>query len=180
MRLQKEKEEQERKQKEIEAQKAEAARLAEEAAKAEKDQEEKKEERNLPAGMKMEVTEEGTGDMTEAKDRVKAHYTGKLLDGTVFDSSKNKGRTPLEFTVGAGQVIKCWDAGFTGIKVGTKAILTCPPDLAYGERAMGPIPANSTLIFEIELLGIVKKGNDPQKKHTIKLDEEKVKEAMRQ
>ena len=73
---------------------------------------------------------------------------------TKFDSSLNPGRTPFRFTVGAGQVIKGWDEGLMGMKVGGKRKLTIPPELGYGSRDNGPIPANSTLIFDIDLLGI--------------------------
>ena len=94
--------------------------------------------------------------MPKKGDKVRVHYTGTLLDGSVFDSSKNKGRSPFEFILGKGSVIKCWDEGYAGITVGTKARLTCPPEMAYGNRAMGKtIPANSTLIFEIEVLAIL-------------------------
>ena len=83
---------------------------------------------------------------------VKVHYTGKLLNGTVFDSSVPRGQ-PFEFTVGVGQVIRGWDAGVTQMQKGQKAILTCPPEYAYGTRgAGGVIPPNATLIFEVELL----------------------------
>ncbi|MEE8336261.1 MAG: FKBP-type peptidyl-prolyl cis-trans isomerase [Candidatus Neomarinimicrobiota bacterium] len=81
-------------------------------------------------------------------------YTGKLIDGSVFDSSKNPGRTPFRFTLGAGQVIKGWDEGMLGMKVGGKRILTIPPHLGYGSRDMGVIPPNSTLIFEVDLLEV--------------------------
>ena len=85
---------------------------------------------------------------------VTVNYTGLLEDGTKFDSSLNPGRSPFRFTVGAGQVIKGWDEGLMGMKIGGKRKLTIPPELGYGSRDNGPIPANSTLIFEIDLLGI--------------------------
>jgi FKBP-type peptidyl-prolyl cis-trans isomerase len=82
----------------------------------------------------------------------KVHYTGKFMDGTVFDSSVKRGK-PFEFTVGVGNVIKGWDEGVSHMKIGQKAILTCPPEYAYGARGIpGAIPTNSTLIFEVELL----------------------------
>lgn len=95
---------------------------------------------------------EGEGDAKPKEgDKVKVHYTGRLLDGTVFDSSHNRGE-PLEFTLGKGEVIKGWDQGIGQLKKGQKAQITCPPDYAYGSRSMGNIPANSTLVFEVELV----------------------------
>lgn len=85
------------------------------------------------------------------------NYTGRLTDGTVFDSNvepKFNHVTPFEFTLGAGQVIQGWDEGLVGMKVGEKKTLTIPPEKAYGNRAIGSIPANSTLIFEVELIAI--------------------------
>jgi FK506-binding protein 2 len=80
------------------------------------------------------------------------NYTGTLTDGTVFDSSE--GKKPLSFTLGAGQVIKGWDRGILGMCVGEVRKLQIPPELAYGESAMGKIPKNSVLIFEVELIKI--------------------------
>lgn len=85
------------------------------------------------------------------------NYTGKLTDGTVFDSNvdpKFKHVEPFEFTLGAGQVIAGWDEGLVGMKVGEKKTLTISPEKGYGARAVGPIPANSTLIFDVELVAI--------------------------
>lgn len=84
-------------------------------------------------------------------------YTGRLTDGTVFDSNvdpKFNHVEPFEFTLGAGQVIQGWDEGLVGMKVGEKKTLTVPPEKGYGSRAVGSIPANSTLIFEVELISI--------------------------
>ena len=79
------------------------------------------------------------------------HYTGKLLNGTVFDSSVQRGQ-PIQFPVGAGRVIRGWDEGIMMMKQGGKRTLVIPPDLGYGERGIGPIPPNAWLIFEVELV----------------------------
>ena len=97
------------------------------------------------------------GDGAEAKDynKVVVNYTGKLEDGSVFDSSLNPGRGPFTFTLGAGSVIKGWDQGLKEMKVGGKRKLTIPPDLAYGSNvAVSAVPPNPTLIFEVELLEV--------------------------
>ena len=86
--------------------------------------------------------------------KVQVHYVGTLMDGTKFDSSRDRG-SPFKFTIGKGEVIKGWDEGIKGMRVGDIRTLTIPPHLGYGERKMGKIPANSTLIFEVELIKIV-------------------------
>jgi len=94
---------------------------------------------------------------TEAQDynKVVVNYTGTLEDGSVFDSSLNPGREPFTFTLGAGSVIKGWDLGVLGMKVGGKRKLTIPPELGYGDQgAGGVIPPGATLIFEVELLEV--------------------------
>jgi FKBP-type peptidyl-prolyl cis-trans isomerase len=104
--------------------------------------------------LKKEVLHEGSGPEARAGDTVEVHYTGTLLDGSKFDSSLDRGR-PFSFPLGAGMVIKGWDMGVVGMKVGEKVRLTIPASMGYGERGYPPvIPANATLIFEVELLGI--------------------------
>jgi FKBP-type peptidyl-prolyl cis-trans isomerase len=99
----------------------------------------------------------GKGAVAKAGDTVKVHYVGTLPDGKEFDASRKHGQ-PFEFPLGAGRVIKGWDQGVAGMKVGGKRKLTVPPSLGYGPRGMPPvIPANSTLLFDVELLEIVKK-----------------------
>ena len=102
--------------------------------------------------LKVEPQNEGAGELVPRGSKVKVHYTGKLLDGTVFDSSVSRG-DPIEFQVGMGQVIPAWDQGIVQLKKGQKAILTCPPHLAYGSQGAGDtIPPDSTLIFEVEVV----------------------------
>lgn len=99
----------------------------------------------------------GTGATAEAGDSVTVNYVGSLTNGTIFDASANHGTGGFTFTLGAGQVIKGWDMGIAGMKEGGKRRLVIPAALAYGEQAVGNvIPANSTLIFEVELLKVQK------------------------
>jgi len=103
----------------------------------------------------------GTGDTASAGQTVSVHYTGWLFDanatdnkGKKFDSSVDRGR-PFEFPLGAGRVIKGWDNGFEGMKVGGKRTLIIPPEMGYGERGAGSsIPPNATLLFDVEMLGV--------------------------
>ena len=104
--------------------------------------------------LKITINQNGSGDSAETGMSVSVHYTGKLEDGTVFDSSIPRG-TPFTFTLGAGQVIKGWDLGVEGMKLGEKRSLVIPPHLGYGIRGAGAtIPPNATLIFDIELLEV--------------------------
>ncbi|MFY8022191.1 MAG: FKBP-type peptidyl-prolyl cis-trans isomerase [Bacteroidia bacterium] len=103
------------------------------------------------SGLRYRVTELGKGKQVEAGDKATVHYTGKLTNGTKFDSSKDRNQ-PFTFKVGAGQVIKGWDEGLQLLKVGDKATFVIPAELAYGDRDMGSIPPKSTLVFDIEVL----------------------------
>ena len=106
------------------------------------------------SGLVFRSLKDGSGPTPTAGDTVRVHYRGTLPDGKEFDSSIKRGQ-PAEFPL--NRVIKCWTEGVQRIKVGGKAKLTCPPAIAYGERgAGGVIPPNATLLFEVELLGIVK------------------------
>lgn len=96
----------------------------------------------------------GTGAEAKPGQRVTVHYTGTLTDGSKFDSSKDR-NDPFTFPLGAGRVIKGWDQGVAGMKVGGKRKLTIPPELGYGPMGYPPvIPPNSTLVFEVELLDV--------------------------
>ncbi len=106
------------------------------------------------SGIVIQTIKEGTGEKPAATDKVKVHYTGTLTDGTVFDSSVQRGQ-PATFPLNG--VVKCWTEGLQQIKVGGKAKLICPSDLAYGDQGRPPqIKPGATLVFEVELLEIVK------------------------
>ena len=106
------------------------------------------------SGLVIEEMTLGTGATAVAGKKVSVHYTGWLVDGTRFDSSKDRG-DPFVFSLGRGQVIKGWDEGVQGMKVGGTRKLTIPSDLGYGSRgAGGVIPPNATLLFEVELLKV--------------------------
>jgi FKBP-type peptidyl-prolyl cis-trans isomerase FkpA len=107
-----------------------------------------------PSGLVIEELVAGSGAVAAAGEKVSVHYTGWLTDGKKFDSSKDRGE-PFVFPLGRGQVIRGWDEGVAGMKVGGKRKLTIPPNLGYGTRgAGGVIPPNATLVFEVELLSI--------------------------
>ena len=106
------------------------------------------------AGLKIDDLKVGDGAVAETGKTVKVHYTGTLTDGTKFDSSLDRGE-PFTFQLGAGRVIKGWDEGVKGMRVGGKRKLTIPPHMGYGETGSPPkIPPNATLVFEIELLDV--------------------------
>ena len=99
----------------------------------------------------------GTGEEAKAGNSVTVHYVGTLTNGTIFDASRNHGNQGFTFTLGAGQVIRGWDVGVAGMKVGGKRKLTIPSEMAYGNQAVGRIiPPNSTLVFEVELIKVGK------------------------
>ena len=122
------------------------------------------------SGLKYKITHKGKGITAEPGDMVYVHYTGKFTNDTVFDSSINRGE-PISFMLGKGQVIKGWDEGISYLHVGDKAVFTIPPTIAYGDVERGPIPANSTLIFDVELVKVIKqpKPFDVKGKDTITL-----------
>ncbi len=104
----------------------------------------------------VETIQEGTGDqVVESGDDIVIHYRGTLEDGTVFDSSYDRGE-PFQTQIGVGEVIRGWDEGVIGMKPGEKRKLIIPPAMGYGEQGIGSIPPNSTLIFEVELVEILK------------------------
>ncbi len=105
--------------------------------------------------LQIEDIQVGNGAEAKPGQHVSVHYTGWLTDGTKFDSSKDRGR-PFEFVLGAGQVIQGWDQGVAGMKVGGTRKLTIPPELGYGAQNVGGglIPPNSTLLFEVVLIGV--------------------------
>jgi len=105
----------------------------------------------LDSGAVVQTLTPGKGDSPKASSTVKVHYEGKLTDGSVFDSSIQRGQ-PVEFPLNG--VIPCWTQGVAKMKLGEKARLTCPSDTAYGDQGQGPIPPGATLIFEVELLSI--------------------------
>jgi FKBP-type peptidyl-prolyl cis-trans isomerase len=107
------------------------------------------------SGLMIEEVKAGDGALATKGKTVSVHYTGTLTNGTKFDSSHDRGQ-PIEFVLGAGMVIKGWDQGIDGMKVGGKRKLTIPPELGYGARGTpgGPIPPNATLVFDVELVAV--------------------------
>jgi FKBP-type peptidyl-prolyl cis-trans isomerase len=119
----------------------------------EKEKNKVKEKKVGDAVLKYEDLKEGNGDEAKKGNTVEVHYTGWLTNGKKFDSSVDK--DPFQFKLGAGDVIKGWDEGVAGMKVGGKRKLTIPPELGYGKRGFpGAIPPDATLVFEVELLKI--------------------------
>ena len=108
---------------------------------------------SLPGGLKYEDLVVGNGPVAESGMKVSVHYTGWLSDGTKFDSSLDRGE-PFKFRLGGGNVIRGWDEGVKGMKVGGKRKLNIPSDLGYGAAGSGPIPPNAALVFEVALLGV--------------------------
>jgi peptidylprolyl isomerase len=108
-----------------------------------------------PSGLVYWDIRVGNGEAAKEGSRVLVHYTGWLTNGTKFDSSVDAGQ-PFKFTIGNGEVIKGWEEGLTGMRVGGKRQLRIPPDLGYGAQGTpdGPIPPNATLIFDVQLLGV--------------------------
>ncbi|WP_337176362.1 FKBP-type peptidyl-prolyl cis-trans isomerase [Paludisphaera sp.] len=111
------------------------------------------ETKTLDGGVTYETVKEGTGDEVRSGRVAVVHYVGTLDDGTVFDSSRKRG-SPAEFTLGSGGLIKGWEHGIPGMKVGEIRKLVIPPDMGYGGQRKGEIPPNSTLTFEVELMGV--------------------------
>jgi FKBP-type peptidyl-prolyl cis-trans isomerase len=107
-----------------------------------------------PSGLQIEMLKEGAGANATGGKQVTVHYVGTLLSGQKFDSSRDRGEG-FSFRLGAGRVIKGWDEGVAGMRIGEMRRLTIPADLAYGARGFPPlIPANATLVFEVELLSV--------------------------
>jgi FKBP-type peptidyl-prolyl cis-trans isomerase len=114
-------------------------------------------EQKMVTASGLTIIKTGQTDITaQAGDKVWVDYSGKLTDGTVFDASSRRPDSPFVFDLGRGKVIPGWDEGISGMKVGEKRQLIIPPGLAYGDRTIGSIPANSTLIFDVTLLGLQK------------------------
>ena len=111
-------------------------------------------EKVMAEELQIEILNEGDGDVATPGMKVTVHYEGRLTDGTVFDTSYSRGQ-PFGFTLGSGQVIRGWEEGVAGMKIGEKRRLTIPPELGYGERGAGAlIPPNATLVFDVELIAL--------------------------
>lgn len=109
-----------------------------------------------PSGVTIKLTKKGDGLKPSTGDKITVHYKGRLTDGTVFDSSYDRNQ-PFSFTLGTGQVIQGWDDAFAMMQTGDQAEIIIPPALGYGSHANGKIPANSTLIFNVELISVKQK-----------------------
>lgn len=107
----------------------------------------------LPSKLGIKIIKQGNGEIPKKGETVIVHYEGFLEDGKKFDSSRDRNK-PFEFRAGVGEVIKGWDEGVLNLPIGTRAMLLIPADLGYGSRAIGPIPANATLYFDIEVIGV--------------------------
>lgn len=135
---------------------------AEEAAVEEESNQEQQSEATEDVGeLQVIITAEGDGPQAQPGQLVAVHYTGKLDDGTVFDSSVNRGQ-PIEFVLGTGRVIPGWEEGIAQMKVGDKATLIIPPHMAYGPGGSGPIPPNATLTFDVELVSAIEVPTAPE------------------
>ena len=109
-----------------------------------------------PAGLQIQVLDEGSGRVVEAGDRIVAHYLGQSWNGNVFDNSYDRGQ-PLDFQIGVGQVIRGWDDGLVGQRVGSRLLLSIPAELGYGDRGVpqAGIRGGDTLVFVTEILGVL-------------------------
>jgi rhodanese-related sulfurtransferase len=108
------------------------------------------------ADLSFKVIAKGAGETAQSGMQVSVHYQGRLTDGTIFDDSQKRG-TPFSFTLGSGQVIPGWEQGIAGMKIGEKRLLTIPPELGYGAAgAGGVIPPNATLVFDVELIAVMR------------------------
>ncbi|KAK6203221.1 immunophilin [Scheffersomyces amazonensis] len=133
----------------------------------------------LPEGLVVEtlvpVAPEDCYAKVEVGDTISVHYVGSLEDGYVFDSSIDRGQ-PITFPIGVGRVIPGWDQGLIGLCVGEKVKLTIPPELAYGEQGVGPIPPSATLTFESQIVGI--EGKKPPAPEAEVEEEEEAEEGV--
>lgn len=121
----------------------------------------------LPSGLKYVDLPAAAPLTVQSGDTITVHYTGKLTDGTVFDTSRKPRQRsglvePFQFTVGQKRVIAGWEEGFLGMKVNDRRILTVPPELGYGDRGSGKIPGGATLIFDVEVIGISRPDEGPR------------------
>eukprot|EP00754_Rhynchopus_humris_P038971 Rhum_TRINITY_DN21615_c0_g2::Rhum_TRINITY_DN21615_c0_g2_i1::g.174401::m.174401/K09568/FKBP1; FK506-binding protein 1 len=110
--------------------------------------------RVVDLGVTIETLKKGEGRVPRDGQPVSVHYTGALADGTVFDSSRGR-QESFEFRVGRGDVVRCWDKAFPFLLEGERARITCDPEVAYGSAKVGPIPPNSTLVYDVEVLKLL-------------------------